>query len=153
MGRCHEECVHDRHTTKTIRSKLKDGFTKAEARGSFTIFCSSHAAVGSLKVYSQEVKLYSNSTLPRRGVWNWVLWSLEAYIILAEEININIYQWHRWASRLVRLLTQKRQTSVCLLQTETEYGSLFYLVGKPWMVNDGCCFSKRAIYDQWAQRW
>jgi hypothetical protein len=25
---------------------------------------------------------------------------------------------------------QKRQTSICLLQTETENGSLFFLVGK-----------------------
>jgi hypothetical protein len=36
------------------------------------------------------------------------------------------------------------QTSVCLLQTETENGSLFSLVCQT-LVND-CCFSKRALH-------
>jgi hypothetical protein len=39
---------------------------------------------------------------------------------------------------------RKRQTSVCLLQTETENISFFSMVGKQQTVIDDCCFSKRA---------
>jgi hypothetical protein len=38
----------------------------------------------------------------------------------------------------------KWQTYVCLLKTETENGSLLFLVGKRYMVIDDCCFSKHA---------
>jgi hypothetical protein len=39
---------------------------------------------------------------------------------------------------------EKRETSVCFLQTETENGSFFTLVGKRLTVIDDCCFSNRA---------
>jgi hypothetical protein len=39
---------------------------------------------------------------------------------------------------------RKRQTSFCLLQKETESGTLFSLVGKRLTVIGACCFSERA---------
>ncbi len=54
---------------------------------------------------------------------------------LTENFNIHLFAANR---------KRKRQTSVCLLQTETENGSLFSLVGKGQTVIGNYCFSKLA---------
>jgi hypothetical protein len=47
--------------------------------------------------------------------------------------------------------TKTENCSVCLLQTETENGSLFSLVGKRKKVMDVYCISKRALDASWPE--